>query len=166
MKEKLIKILQKKIYLVLILAAPLLVFNVVHAADVSGAILKSEVTIQSTSGSTQSDRSTSFPMSATALTSLGLLSSDFKNQQLCVEGGACPEADEVRSAPLGWMVPIDELMSVDQQTNNNGTAIYFQNCIMESGGNYSWPACGGANPAQLFYNPGANVQMGLSLIHI
>jgi len=160
MKEKLVKILQKKIYLVLILAAPLLVFNVVHAADVSGAILKSEVTIQSTSGGTQSDRSTSFPMSATALTSLGLLSPDFKNQQLCVEGGACPEVDEVRSSPLGWMVPLDEVMSVDQTANYNNWGQYFQRCQMESNGSYTNQTCGGANPVQLFYNSGGNVQMG------
>ena len=161
MKEKLIKILQKKIYLVLILAAPLLVFNVVHAADVSGAILKSEVTLQSTSGSTQRDRSMTFPMSASALKSLGLLNDDLKNQQLCVAGSACPEADELPSQPTSWMQNIKDTFLVSTNENSNGYNQYYMNCQSANSGGTSYLSdCGGTGATQLFYQGSGNMAVG------
>ena len=144
----------------LILAAPLLVFNTVYAADVSGAILKSEVTVASTSGSDQYDLGMSFPMSTNALTSLGLLNTNFRNQQLCVEGEACPTVDEVRSSPLGFQTALSEDMNLDQSTLQSGYFQHYNRCSMESGGSYTRESCGGAAAVNLFYNGGSNVQVG------
>jgi len=160
MKKRIIRIVRMKIFLVLILASPLLVFNTIYAADVSGAILKSEITVASTSGSDQYDLGMSFPMSTNALTSLGLLNTNFKNQQLCVEGEACPTVDEVRSSPLGFQTELSEDMNVDQSTRQSGYFSHFNRCSMESGGSYTREACGGAAAVNLFYNGGSNVQVG------
>ena len=161
MKKRIIRIVRMKIFLVLILASPLLVFNTIYAADVSSAILKSEITLASLSGSDQSHRDMTFPMSTNALTSLGLLNDDFLNSQLCVGGSACPEADEVLTTPTSWMQSIDDKYLVSTGKRSSTYDQYYRNCQAANVSNTTMLSpCGGSTQTDLFYTGAGVMQVG------
>lgn len=153
--------MKRKLLILFVLAIPLFTFNALFAADITSAILKSEVTLSSTSGSTQSDRGMTFPMSAGALKTLGLLNDDLRNQQMCVEGSACPEADELPSQPTSWMQSIKDTFLVSTNENSNGYNQYYMNCQSANSGGTSYLSdCGGSGATQLFYQGSGNMAVG------